>query len=162
MQQIKCLFMDKLIVPCTMPDGEKRSNNNSVLYPEKELSIKEQQAFNPDDYLTDSEVDIYVVTNSPFIVSCFKSSDIYIYGSDGNSFSNPVNEIYGASFDTILTSLVGLDVLIAEKPLKEIKTILLGYDKEGNSPEDTLKSLEEFGDSFELNYRRNELKMKID
>jgi hypothetical protein len=153
--------MDKLIVPCTMPNGEKRSNKNSVLYPEKELSIKEQQAFNNEDYLTESEEDIYIITNSPFIVSCFQSSEVYIYGSNGNSFSHPDNEVYGASFDTILTSLVGLNVLIAEKPLMEIKSILKGHDIEGNSPEDTLKNLDKFGNSFELNCRRNELRSKI-
>jgi len=116
-------------------------------------------------YVNLENMDLMISTHSPFILSACRSDRVINFnkGVSGNIEITPLNETetYGASFDTLLTSVFDLDVLISKKPLSEIQNILNAYKDSKISEAETLKKLEVYGDSFELNYQRNLLKKKI-
>lgn len=116
-------------------------------------------------YVDVSNMDILISTHSPFVLSACKSERVLNFSKDehGHVDINDVeSETYGASFDSLLTSVFDLDVLISKKPLGEIRNILLQYQNEEISPETAFQRLNKFGDSFELNYRRNQLRREVD
>jgi predicted ATPase len=112
-------------------------------------------------YVKNDNTDIMISTHSPFILSACASERVLHFEKNelGNVAIGGVDlETYGASFDTLLTSVFDLDVLISKKPLQEIREILNEYDTEAISDEVALNKLEPFGDSFELNFRRNKIR----
>jgi len=112
-------------------------------------------------YVKTENTDIMISTHSPFILSACESERVLHFDKNemGNIAIGSVDlETYGASFDTLLTSVFDLDVLISKKPLQEIRKILNEYDTEEISDEVALNKLEPFGDSFELNFRRNKIR----
>ncbi len=63
---MKCIFSKNFNLPEKLPHNE---NINELLsFPEKSITLPEQQAFSVNNH---SEK--YVITSSPFIVSCFQS-----------------------------------------------------------------------------------------
>jgi ABC-type cobalamin/Fe3+-siderophores transport system ATPase subunit len=112
-------------------------------------------------YIETFNLDLMISTHSPFILSACASERVLHFEKNemGNVAIGSVDlETYGASFDTLLTSVFDLDVLISKKPLQEIREILNEYDTEVISDEVALDKLEPFGDSFELNFRRNKIR----
>jgi ABC-type multidrug transport system ATPase subunit len=112
-------------------------------------------------YVNLENLDLIISTHSPFILSACKSDRVLDFKKDegGNVTVNPVDvETYGASFDSLLTSVFDLDVLISKKPLGEIRQVLGTYDSGQLSEKDAIASLKSFGQSFELNYRRNKIR----
>jgi ABC-type cobalamin/Fe3+-siderophores transport system ATPase subunit len=115
-------------------------------------------------YVKSDNTEIMISTHSPFILSACASERVLHFDKNemGNVLIGSVDlETYGASFDTLLTSVFDLDVLISKKPLQEIRSILNEYDTEAINDEAALDKLEPFGDSFELNFRRNKIRNKI-
>jgi hypothetical protein len=115
-------------------------------------------------YVNLEDLDLIISTHSPFILSACKSERVLDFKKDasGNVTVNPVDvETYGASFDSLLTSVFDLDVLISKKPLDEIEQILELQKGDKISEQDALDQLEPYGDSFELNYRRNQLRRQL-
>jgi predicted ATPase len=117
-----------------------------------------------DNYVNTKNIELLISTHSPFILSACESGRVLHFQKDemGNIEIEGVDlKTYGASFDTLLTSVFDLDVLISKKPLQEIREILSEYDTEEISDEAALDKLKPFGDSFELNFRRNKIRNKI-
>jgi predicted ATPase len=115
-------------------------------------------------YVNLENLDLIISTHSPFILSACKSERVLNFRKDdgGNVAIEPVGvQTYGASFDSLLTSVFDLDVLISKKPLAEIERILELQKIEQITEVDALKRLEVYGDSFELNYRRNKLRRQV-
>lgn len=116
-------------------------------------------------YVDLSKLELIISTHSPFVLSACKSERVLHFkkSQEGciaiQSLGNV--ETYGASFDSLLTSVFDLDVLISKKPLSELKEGLRAYDKGLMDEPETLKWLESYGDSFEVNFRRNQLKHKL-
>ncbi len=116
-------------------------------------------------YVDLSRLELIISTHSPFVLSACKSERVLHFKKNQQgciaiqSLGNV--ETYGASFDSLLTSVFDLDVLISKKPLSELKEGLRAYDKGLMDEPETLKWLESYGDSFEVNFRRNQLKHKL-
>ncbi len=116
-------------------------------------------------YVDLSKLELIISTHSPFVLSACKSERVLHFKKNQEgciaiqSLGNV--ETYGASFDSLLTSVFDLDVLISKKPLSELKEGLRAYDKGLMDEPETLKWLESYGDSFEVNFRRNQLKHKL-
>lgn len=164
-----------------LSDGEHQLIQviGSLMMFEKEQSLfildEPESHFNPEwrkefvelvgEYVNLENMDLMISTHSPFMLSACKSERVLSFNKDksGNIEIAPLNETetYGASFDTLLTSVFDLDVLISKKPLTEIQDILNAYKDSQVSEAETLQKLESFGDSFELNYQRNLLKNKL-
>ncbi|CAA0101539.1 Uncharacterised protein [BD1-7 clade bacterium] len=116
-------------------------------------------------YVDASNLDILISTHSPFVLSACKAERVLNFSKDESGhveISGVESETYGASFDTLLTTVFDLDVLISKKPLAEIQHILSQHEGDLISMEDTLRNLEQYGDSFELNLRRNRLRRQLD
>ncbi|MDE1348535.1 AAA family ATPase [Vibrio aestuarianus] len=115
-------------------------------------------------YVNLENLELMVSTHSPFILSACKSDRVLHFKKDENS-NISVNsmdlETYGASFDSLLTSVFDLDVLISKQPLAEIRANLKAYDDGEADGSETLQRLESFGESFELNYRRNKIRQTL-
>lgn len=115
-------------------------------------------------YVKLDNLELMVSTHSPFILSACKSDRVLHFEKDESS-KVTVNSIgletYGASFDSLLTSVFDLDVLISKKPLAEIRAGLKAFDDALMDESETLKWLERFGESFELNYRRNKIRQSL-
>jgi len=115
-------------------------------------------------YVKSDNTEIMISTHSPFILSACESERVLHFEKNDMGhieIGNVDLNTYGASFDTLLTSVFDLDVLISKKPLEEIRQILNEYDTEAISDEVALDKLKPFGESFELNYRRNKIRNKI-
>lgn len=116
-------------------------------------------------YIDLSNAELIVSTHSPFVLSACKSERVlHFKKNSGRSVGiEPLTrkETYGASFDSLLTSIFDLDVLISTRPLNEIREILLKYDRQQLSNIETLNKLDKFGQSFELNYRRNKIRRTL-
>ncbi|MEZ8232117.1 AAA family ATPase [Vibrio splendidus] len=117
------------------------------------------------NYVDLSKLELIISTHSPFVLSACKSKRVLHFQKDPDgcvaiqSLGNV--ETYGASFDSLLASVFDLDVLISKKPLSELRAGLQAYDEGGIGEPETLKWLESYGDSFEVNFRRNQIKHKI-
>lgn len=116
-------------------------------------------------YVGLSKLELIISTHSPFVLSACKSERVLHFQKDPDgcvaiqSLGNV--ETYGASFDSLLASVFDLDVLISKKPLSELRDGLRAYDEGLMDEPETLKWLESYGDSFEVNFRRNQIKHKI-
>ena len=112
-------------------------------------------------YVDLNNLELIISTHSPFVLSACKSERVLQFEKNdmGNVFLKPVDtETYGASFDSLLTSIFDLNVLISQRPLTEIRAGLRAYDEDLMDGEETLKWLEPYGDSFEVNLRRSQIK----
>ncbi|ELO1781095.1 AAA family ATPase [Vibrio fluvialis] len=116
-------------------------------------------------YVGLSNLELIISTHSPFVLSACKSERVLHFKKDSEgcvaiqSMGNV--ETYGASFDSLLASVFDLDVLISKKPLTELRAGLRAYDEGFMDEQETLEWLESYGDSFEVNFRRNQLKHKL-
>ena len=118
-----------------------------------------------DKYVNTENIDLMISTHSPFILSACEKDRVLSFKRNDDSnvcIRNVDVQTYGASFDSLLTSVFDLDVLISNKPLNEIKEKLLAFDEGNVSAEETLRKIKAYGQSFELNYRRNQLEMDAD
>lgn len=117
------------------------------------------------DYVDLSKLELIVSTHSPFVLSACRSKRVLHFKKDQEGCvaiqSLGSVETYGASFDSLLTSVFDMDVLISKKPLSELRAGLRAYDEGLMDEPETLKWLESYGDSFEVNFRRNQIKHKI-
>ncbi len=117
-------------------------------------------------YVGLSKLELIISTHSPFVLSACKSERVLHFkkGQEGCVAIEPVGdkETYGSSFDSLLTSVFGLEVLISKRPLDEIREVLSLYDNGELTNEKALEQLEKFGQSFELNYRRNKIRRTLD
>lgn len=117
------------------------------------------------DYVDLSQLELIVSTHSPFVLSACKSNRVLHFKKDEEGCvaiqSLGSVETYGASFDSLLASVFDLDVLISKKPLSELRAGLRAYDEGLMDELETLKWLESYGDSFEVNFRRNQIKQQI-
>ncbi|EGR3405962.1 hypothetical protein CGI04_16640 [Vibrio parahaemolyticus] len=117
-------------------------------------------------YVGLSKLELIISTHSPFVLSACKSERVLHFqkNPDGcvaiNSIRN--KETYGSSFDSLLSSVFGLEVLISKRPLDEIREVLSQYDNGSLTSTTALEQLEKFGQSFELNYRRNKIRRELD
>ncbi|MCU8075662.1 AAA family ATPase [Shewanella sp. SM29] len=114
-------------------------------------------------YVNLSNLELMISTHSPFVLSACKAERVLHFEKDGvgNVSIIPLEvETYGASFDSLLTSVFDLDVLISKRPLIEIRAGLRAYDEGLMDENETLQRLKPFGDSFELNLRRNQILRK--
>jgi len=115
-------------------------------------------------YVNLTNLELIISTHSPFILSACQSNRVLHCkkNSDKNVIISELDlETYGASFDSLLTSVFNLDVLISKKPIGEIRQILGDYDSGNIGGIDTLNKLKRFGESFELNYRRNKINREL-
>ncbi|WP_299978645.1 AAA family ATPase [uncultured Pseudoteredinibacter sp.] len=106
-------------------------------------------------------IELIISTHSPFVLSACKADRVLAFNKDeeGNvSVQSPGVETYGASFDSLLTSVFDLDVLISKKPKAEIERVIELQKLDQISRNEALERLEIYGDSFELNFRRNQLR----
>ncbi|HCH4277986.1 TPA: AAA family ATPase [Vibrio parahaemolyticus] len=117
------------------------------------------------NYVGLSNLELIISTHSPFVLSACKSERVLHFkkDSEGCVAIQPMGnvETYGASFDSLLASVFDLDVLISKKPLTELRAGLRAYDEGFMDEQETLEWLESYGDSFEVNFRRNQLKHKL-
>ncbi|OHX43491.1 hypothetical protein BB048_16925 [Vibrio parahaemolyticus] len=117
------------------------------------------------NYVDLSNLELIISTHSPFVLSACKSERVLHFkkDSEGCVAIQPMGnvETYGASFDSLLASVFDLDVLISKKPLTELRAGLRAYDEGFMDEQETLEWLESYGDSFEVNFRRNQLKHKL-
>lgn len=116
-------------------------------------------------YVDLSKLELIISTHSPFVLSACKSKRVLRFQKDSEgsvAIQSMVDvETYGASFDSLLASVFDLDVLISKKPLLELSAGLQAYDEGIINELETLEWLESYGDSFEVNFRRNQLKHKL-
>ena len=115
-------------------------------------------------YVDLTNLELIISTHSPFVLSACKSERVMHFekNADGDVAIKPVDlETYGASFDSLLTSIFDLDILISKRPLTEIRAGLRAYDEGLMDESETLKWLQSYGDSFEVNFRRNQIKRII-
>lgn len=115
-------------------------------------------------YVDLSHLELIISTHSPFMLSACDSDRVLHFkkNADSNVSITPLEvQSYGASFDSLLTSVFDLDVLISKRPLTEIRAGLRAYDEGLMEENETLEWLKKFGDSFELNLRRNQILRKI-
>ncbi|WP_215404110.1 AAA family ATPase [Vibrio gigantis] len=117
-------------------------------------------------YVGLSKLELIISTHSPFVLSACKSERVLHFQKDpeGGVAINPIRdkETYGSSFDSLLSSVFGLEVLISKRPLDEIREVLSQYDNGDLTSATALEQLERFGQSFELNYRRNKIRRELD
>ena len=115
-------------------------------------------------YVDTRTSEIIISTHSPFVVSACKSDRVlhFMKNEDGEiTVNNVEGETYGASFDIILKSVFDLNVLIPQKPLDEIRKLVENEPESIEENELLLYKLSKFGDSFELNFKRNMLRKKF-
>jgi hypothetical protein len=117
-------------------------------------------------YVDLSKLELIISTHSPFVLSACKSERVLHFKKDqeGCVVINSIRgkETYGSSFDSLLSSVFGLEVLISKRPLDEIREVLSKYDNGDLTSAAALEQLEKFGQSFELNYRRNKIRRELD
>ncbi|HIF9398953.1 TPA: AAA family ATPase [Photobacterium damselae] len=117
-------------------------------------------------YVGLSNLELIISTHSPFVLSACKSERVLHFKKDpeGHVVINLIRdkETYGSSFDSLLSSVFGLEVLISKRPLDEIREVLSLYDNGDLTSAAALEQLEKFGQSFELNYRRNKIRRELD
>lgn len=117
-------------------------------------------------YVGLSNLELIISTHSPFVLSACKSERVLHFKKDpeGCVAINSIRdkETYGSSFDSLLSSVFGLEVLISKRPLDEIREVLSQYDNGDLTGTTALEQLEKFGQSFELNYRRNKIRRELD
>lgn len=85
------------------------------LYPENELSLKEQQKYKMNDNFD-------VITQSPFIIGGYWAKDVLIW--NGKEFLKPTSETYGASYDSILIAILDFDYIISKEPFDRMKEVI--------------------------------------
>lgn len=115
-------------------------------------------------YVDTSKMELLISTHSPFLLSACESNRVLCFKKNDNhevEIDSLELQTYGAAFDALLTSVFDMDVLISQKPLNEIRRWLKDYDEGITDAETTLKELEKYGESFELNYRINKLKQEL-
>ena len=78
-----------------------------------------QREFNPSNHHHD-----VVITNSPFIVACFRKEDVFLYDDSVQSLTVPDFETYGAGFDVLMKQLHGIQSLLPQLVVDEIRTNL--------------------------------------
>lgn len=144
---MKCIFTKTLNAP-KLP---KCMNELNILsFPEASLSMVEQQLFNPIDYTEDA-----VITNSPFIASCFRKEDVLIHvaddGTHGDDYFMPSFETYGAGFDVLLKQLNNIKTLLPQVVVDEMRLHLNGDDTTA------LEYMETLGSSMERAYLTRKL-----
>ncbi len=117
-----------------------------------------------ENYVDTSKMELLISTHSPFLLSACESNRVLCFKKNDNhevEIDSLELQTYGAAFDALLTSVFDMDVLISQKPLNEIRRRLKDYDEGITDAAATLKELEKFGESFELNYRINKLKQEL-
>ncbi|MCD4764513.1 MAG: AAA family ATPase, partial [Desulfobacterales bacterium] len=92
---------------------------------------------------------IFVTSHSPFILSDFHSETVYIFKltNKGIKIEQPQEETYGASFDRLLKIAFDISPPLADKSLKEIRTL-----QKSNNKDQIAKKMPMFGDSIEKFY----------
>lgn len=92
---------------------------------------------------------IFVTSHSPFILSDFHSETVYIFKltNKGIKIEQPQEETYGASFDRLLKIAFDISPPLADKSLKEIRTL-----QKSNNKDHIAKKMPRFGDSIEKFY----------
>jgi hypothetical protein len=135
---MKCLFTKTLVIPKSLPSQLK--DLKFIDFPEKNMSIIEQRNFNPKDY---DNYD-YVITNCPFIVSCFRAVNVVIF--DNDEYTSPNCETYGSCFEVLSKTLNGFTSMLPQLVVDDIK-IQLEKDKEI-----ALEYITNIGDSMDKAY----------
>jgi hypothetical protein len=145
-----CIFVNSLIAPQILPDY--LSDKNGLNFPEKRTSMVEQRQFNPAK--TGENYD-YVITNSPFIVGCFRAINVSIYDAEKNEFSPPIGETYGGSFDVLLKQMNQLKSLLPQIVVDDIRLALDG------DPKAAISHLNSFAPSSERAYLLHRLEVEV-
>ena len=117
-------------------------------FPENSMSVVEQSDFKPSD-IND---DVVLVTNSIFLISCFKKEEVRLYKN--NNLEKPSFETYGSSFDVLFKLLTERKSLIPNFIVQEIR------EKIKESDENAIKYLKSLGMSPEKAYLEKVLKVK--
>jgi hypothetical protein len=144
---MKCIFTKNLTKPTVLP--EKWKDLTFIAFPEKNMSMLEQQKFDQNNYNKD-----FIITNSPFIVSCFRSADILIC-EHGASYSPPSFEVYGASVNAILKQLHKVESCLPTKITDEMDSYMNG------DVNDALSYMESIGSSTIKDYMLIRLRAEI-
>jgi len=110
-------------------------------------------------YADISNSELIISTHSPFIVSACHANRMLHFEKEAGEvkISHMDVETYGAAFDTLLKSVFDFKALISKKPLNEIKELVSNDPTNAEQREKLLRALDKFGESFELNYKRNRL-----
>lgn len=115
-------------------------------------------------YVNLSNLELIISTHSPFMLSACRSERVLHFNKDvaGKiAITPPDVQTFGASFDSLLASVFEIDVLISKRPLTEIRANLRAYDEGLIDENEALEVLKPFGDSFELNLRKNQILSKL-
>lgn len=97
-------------------DAITQQRFDMIWYPERGMSLIDEVCYRP-------YVDT-VVTESPWIISCYYREDVFIWDSEIKDWVNPCPETYGASVDHIYTSILGIDCLLPRIPLNGVNGIV--------------------------------------
>lgn len=178
--KVKLAGINELTLYDRLSDGEHQLIQivGSLMLFDKQESLfildEPESHFNPEwriefiellnQYVDLNNLELMISTHSPFLLSACKSKRVLHFKKDEQkniSISSPDIETYGSSFDSLLNSIFDLDVLISKKPLADIRGVLKNYDDGKISESDVLKQLESYGESFELNYRRNKIRLAM-
>ncbi len=115
---MRCVFTKSLKAP-SLPSGlfdlAAITPKELLCFPETTLSFIEQQQFDPKK--KDAEI---VITNSPFIVSCFRAIDVLVENDNGELLP-PIEETYGAGFDVLLKQLNNIKSLLPQVAVDDIR-----------------------------------------
>ena len=115
-------------------------------------------------YVDLTNLELIISTHSPFMLSACRAERVLQFSKDADgkvTITPPEIQTYGASFDSLLASVFELDVLISKRPLTEIRAGLRAYDEGLMDEKEALEWLKPFGDSFELNLRKNQILRKL-
>jgi len=104
----------------------KSKNDELILYPERAMTFVDVVHYRP--YLKS------IVTENPYIISCYSKKDVYIL--DNDEWVHPTSQTYGCSVD-----------IITDELLKYNNSIPL-YPMGGASYKEKIKKLKSFGDDY--------------
>lgn len=146
---MKCIFTKDISPLEYLPEPFHADDiEDCLVFPEKHMSMEEQRKFVPNDHNN-----LFVITNSPFIVACFRRSNVLIK-TGISSFEPPAMETYGASFEVLYKYLNKAGSLLPQIVVDEIREAIDIND------EFALKHIKELGNSGEKAYLLRKLAPK--
>lgn len=142
-------------------------NNTLFIFDEPETHLNPAWRTHFHQYLSKSidhndevnnRVQVFLSTHSPFLLSSLRNENVYLFERNDNSITmEPVTgTTYGASFDVLIRQFFGLQSLISQTAVEDIKKHLhgLGLSKE----EQKLWIENNVGDSMEKAYLLRKLR----